>query len=211
MKHPIIEDLSWRYATKKYNPELKISDENIEIIKESLRLVPTSYGLFPLKYIFVESKELRAELRPKAWGQSQITDASHLLVICSHIELDHDFIDGHIELTAKTRNIEPSTIQGYGNFVKTKIGEMSAEKHTDWNAKQAYIALGQLMHTCASLRIDATPMEGFEPAAFDEILDLGKDNLKSVLVCAMGYRSEEDNNQHLAKVRKSSDDIFEVR
>jgi nitroreductase len=95
---------------------------------------------------------------------------------------------------------------------RDKVSETkSAEKHTDWNAKQAYIALGQLMHTCASLRIDATPMEGFESTAFDEILDLEKDNLKSVLVCAMGYRSEVDNNQYLAKVRKSSGDIFEVR
>ncbi len=211
MKHLIIEDLSWRYATKKYNPELKISDENIEIIKESLRLVPTSYGLFPLKYIFIESKEIREKLRSNAWGQSQITDASHLLVICSFIQLDHSYIDEHIALTAKIRNIDPSSIQGYGNFVKTKIDEMSAEKHSDWNAKQPYIALGQLMHTCASLRIDATPMEGFEPAAFDEILGLTKDNLKSVLVCAMGYRSEEDNNQHLAKVRKNIEDIFEIK
>jgi len=211
MKHKIIEDLSWRYATKKYNPDLKISDENISIIKESLRLVPTSYGLLPLKFLFIESKELREQLRAKAWGQGQVTDASHLLVICAYPTLDHDYIDEHVELTANTRNIEMSSIQGYGNFVKMKIGEMESHNQTSWNERQAYIALGQLMHTCATLRIDSTPMEGFEPEAFDEILGLKKDNLKSVLICAMGYRSEEDGIQHLAKVRKSQEQLFEVR
>lgn len=211
MKNTIIADLSWRYATKKYNPELKISNENIEIIKESLRLVPTSYGLFPLKYIFVESKELRDQLRPKAWGQSQITDASHLLVICSFKNIDADYVDSHIKLTAEIRNVDATTIQGYGNFIKNQIRELDAQKEANWHEHQAYIALGQLMHTCASLRIDATPMEGFEPTAFDEILDLEKGNLRSVLICAMGYRSEEDSSQHLKKVRKNSENIFEVR
>ncbi len=209
--HPIIADLNWRYATKKFNPELKISAENIEIIKESLRLTPSSFGLQPLKFLFIETPELREKLKEKAFHQIQIIDASHLIVLCVNKKIDYNYVDQHIENTATTRGHEVSSLLGFSNHVKNFIDNRDAEIISTWNSNQAYIALGQLLHTCATLRIDATPMEGFDPEAFDEILDLRKDNLQSVLVCPIGYRAEDDKYGQLKKVRKSHEDLFETR
>lgn len=206
----IIEDLNWRYATKKFDSTKKITPENIEIIKESLRLVPSSYGLQPLKYLFIEDSNLRQQLREKSFNQLQITDASHLLVICSFIEITEDYIDKHIENMAEIRSIPTESISGFGNYMKKEILPMEKVKMTEWNSKQAYIALGHLLHTCASLRIDATPMEGFQKEAYDEILKLKQQGLQSVLVCPMGYRSEGDSNQFLKKVRRANESLFEV-
>jgi nitroreductase len=209
--HPIIADLNWRYATKKFDSTQKISAENIEIIKESLRLTPSSLGLQPLKFLFIETPELREKLKEKGNNQSQITDASHLIVICAYKEINHDYIDKHMANTAATRGQEVESLAGFSNHVKNYVGSQDAEKVSSWNSKQAYIALGQLLHTCATLRIDATPMEGFDPAGFDEILELGKDNLQSILVCPIGYRAEDDKYVQLKKVRKSHEDLFETR
>jgi nitroreductase len=94
--------------------------------------------------------------------------------------------------------------------MKKEILSMEKHKMTEWNARQAYISLGQILHVCASLRIDATPMEGFQKEAYDEILKLEQQGLQSVLVCPMGYRSSEDMNQKLVKVRRSILDLFET-
>jgi nitroreductase len=207
----IIEDLNWRYATKKFDSTKKISDEDLETIKESLRLVPSSYGLQPLKFLFIENPSLRQQLREKSFNQSQITDASHLLVICSLTKISEEYMDKHIQNMAQIRSVSIESISGFGNYVKKQILHLKDDYVAEWNAKQAYIALGQLLHTCASLRIDTTPMEGFEKEAYNEILDLEKRGLQVVLVCPMGYRSEEDLNQFLKKVRHSKESLFDVR
>jgi nitroreductase len=207
----IIEDLNWRYATKKFDQTKKIAFEDLETIKESLRLTPSSYGLQPIKYVFIEDSDLRKELREKSFNQSQITDASHLLVICSMRKITEEYIDNYIQNMANIRSVSIDSISGFGNYIKREILPLEKEKVAEWNAKQAYIALGQLLHTCATLRIDATPMEGFQKEAYDEILKLKHQGLQSVLVCPMGYRSEEDPNQALKKVRRSQESLFEVR
>jgi nitroreductase len=207
----LIEELNWRYATKKFDPTKKITPEGLETIMESLRLVPSSYGLQPLKYLFVEDSDLRKELREKSFNQSQVTDASHLLIICSFTEITENYIDNHIQNMAEIRRIPQENISGFGTYMKKEILSMEKDKMTEWNAKQAYIALGHLLHTCASLRIDATPMEGFQKEAYDEILKLKKQGLQPVLVCPIGYRSEEDTNQFLKKVRRTQDSLFEFR
>ena len=207
----IIEDLNWRYATKKFDSTKKISDEDLETIKESLRLVPSSYGLQPLKFLFIENPSLRQQLIEKSFNQSQITDASHLLVICSLTKISEEYIDKHIQNIAQIRSVSIESISGFGNYVKKQILHLKDEYVAEWNAKQAYIALGQLLHTCASLRIDATPMEGFEKEAYNEILELEKQALKAVLVCPIGYRSKEDTNQFLTKVRHPLENLFEIR
>ena len=204
----IIEDLNWRYATKKYDTTKKISTEDFNIIKESLRLSPSSFGLQPLKYIVVENKELREELKMHSFNQSQITDASHMIVFCSLIDIKENHIDQYIENIAKTRSQEIEKIVGFGDYMKKEIFPMDKSLLANWNSKQAYIALGQVLHTCANLRIDATPMEGFKADKFDQILGLTEQNLKSILVCAFGYRSIDDTNSSLKKVRKSHDDLF---
>jgi nitroreductase len=208
--HTIIEDLNWRYATKKYDTTKKIPQDQIDILMEALRLSPSSYGLLPFKILMIESAEIREKLKPHSWNQSQITDASHLLVFCSLKEMTDVYIDQHTELVEMTRSLEKGQLQGFANFVKVKVNEKSVFDQSEWNARQSYIALGILMQSCAALRIDATPMEGFEPEKYNEILGLNDKNLDATLVCALGYRSEEDTNQHLKKVRKPMSDFLEI-
>ena len=204
----IIEDLNWRYATKKNDTTKKISTQDFNTIKESLRLSPSSFGLQPLKYIIVENKELREELKMHSFNQSQITDASHMIVFCSFIDIKENHIDQYIENIAKTRSQEIEKIVGFGDYMKKEIFPMDKSLLANWNSKQAYIALGQVLHTCATLKIDATPMEGFKADKYEEILGLTEQNLKSILVCAFGYRSSDDTNSSLLKVRKSQNDLF---
>lgn len=204
-----IEDLNWRYATKKFDPTKKISDTELQTLLEVLRLSPSSYGLQPLKFLIVENKELREKLKEKSWGQPQVTDASHFIILCSYIDIHDEHIDKHIENTALTREGDPANFVGYSNFMKASINKLSPEEKKVWNSKQAYIALGHLLHSCAQMRIDSVPMEGFEADGYDEILNLKAQNLHAVLACPIGYRSDEDTNQHLKKVRKEHNDLFE--
>ncbi|MBL1280351.1 MAG: NAD(P)H-dependent oxidoreductase [Fluviicola sp.] len=209
--HKIIQDLNWRYATKKFDSSKKISPEDFDIIKESLRLVPSSYGLQPLKFIIVESQYTREDLASATYGQLQVVEASHLIVICCATNIGEKEVDCHIENLANTRDLALEEVSGYGRFMKQTISKMSAEEKLSWNCKQAYIALGQLLHTCANLRIDATPMEGFDPKAYAEILGINTEEYSPILLCPIGYRDEEDATQHLKKVRKSQSVIFEVK
>ncbi len=210
MNNKIIADLNWRYATKKFNPEMKISSEDFDTICESLRLVPSSYGLQPVKYIVVNDKSMREKLLPLAYNQPQITDASHLIVICSYRNISPNMVGEHLSLMSETRNIPLEDLSKFGENMDASFAKLSAEELCEWTAKQAYISLGHIMHTCANLRIDATPMEGFNKKSFDEALDLTSKNLQSVLLLAVGYRSSEDNLARLVKVRKSTEDLFET-
>lgn len=209
--HKIIEDLNWRYAVKKYDPNKKLSTEQVEVIKESLRLVPTSYGIQPLKYLIVENTELREELKVASYGQSQVTDASHLIVICSYLDVFDEHIDTYMKNIVEIRDVTLESTAKFGDYIKEIVSKLTRQEKEEWNSKQAYIALGQLMHTCASMRIDATPMEGFDNDRYDEILNLKDQNLRATLVCAIGYRSEEDHAQHRKKVRRFHQELFERR
>ncbi|MDG1332035.1 MAG: NAD(P)H-dependent oxidoreductase [Crocinitomicaceae bacterium] len=206
----IIKDLNWRYATKKFDPTKKVSSEDLATIKESLRLTATSFGLQSMKFLIIENPEVREQLKPASWGQTQVTDASHLIVLCSYIDVNNDHVDEYMQDVASARSLPLEATTGFGDYIKGAIANFSAEEKAIWSSKQAYIALGQALHTCANLRIDSTPMEGFDPAAYDEILGLSAKNLKATLLLPIGYRHEEDQNQHYAKVRKSNEAIFET-
>lgn len=209
--HRIIEDLNWRYAVKKYDPEKKLSKEQVDIIKESLRLVPTSYGIQPLKYLIIEDPVLREKLKVASYGQTQVTDASHLIVICSYLDVHDEHIDTYMKNIVEIRDVTLESTAKFGDYIKEIVSKLTRSEKEEWNSKQAYIALGQLMHTCATMRIDATPMEGFDSERYDEILNLRDQNLKATLVCAIGYRSEEDQAQHRKKVRRFHQELFETR
>ena len=136
-----------------------------------LRLSPSSYGLQPLKFLVIENKEIREKLKEKSWNQAQVTDASHLLVLCSYLKLEESHISDHIENTASIRQMDAALLKGYGDFIKNAIGNLTEEHQKNWNSKQSYIALGHLLHACSEMRIDSVPMEGFDPAGYDEILN----------------------------------------
>jgi nitroreductase len=203
-----IENAQWRYATKKYDSSKKISAEDLSTLKKAMQLSASSFGLQPYKILIVDNPEIRKQLQPASWNQSQIVDASHVIVFANYIDFNNDLVDAHIQNTAQTRNIAVENLVGYGSFVKSKLNEMNLEQKNNWTAKQTYIALTNLLNAASSLNIDATPMEGFEPEKYNEILGLNKLNLNASVVATIGYRSEEDLTQHLAKVRKPENELF---
>lgn len=158
----------------------------------------------------IENESIREQLQPVSWGQSQITDASHLFVIASKTNMEPEFIDDHIKNTAETRGLDIAALEGYGTFMKGKVAERTQADIANWNAKQAYIALGNLLAACGELQIDACPMEGFEPEKVDEILGLNEKGLTASVLVTLGYRHVEDATAGAPKVRKSIEELFEV-
>lgn len=205
--HSIIQDLQWRYATKKFDANRKVSQENIEIIKESIRLVPTSYGLQPYKVFIIENQKIKESLLDASYNQNQIVDCSHLIVICAYIDIFDEHVDEHMSNISKSRDITEEAKKNYSDFLKNWFTSQTPEKKLAWNKNQCYIALGQLLTTCASLRVDSIPMEGFDSNKYDHILALKTQNLTTTLICPIGYRSDDDQTQHRSKVRK---DLYEI-
>ncbi|ESU25189.1 hypothetical protein FEDK69T_01580 [Flavobacterium enshiense DK69] len=203
-----IKHQNWRYATKKFDASKKISEHDLEILKEAIRLSSSSYGLQPYKVIIVENPELRAKIQPVAWGQTQITEASHLFVFANMVNLGGKEIDKYIANIAETRGIPAENLAGYGDFMKSKIISLPENVKNNWTSKQTYLALGNLLNAAAELQIDATPMEGFETEKVNEILGLDALGLNASLIATVGYRHEEDTTQHNVKVRKSKKELF---
>ena len=203
-----IENQNWRYATKKFDATKKISNEDLETLKEAIRLSSSSYGLQLYKVLIIENPEIRAQLLPNSWGQAQIVDASHLFVFANQTNIGNAEIDNYLQNTAATRNLPMTALSGYGDFMKGTINPMSEQAKDNWTAKQTYLALANLLNAAAELKIDVTPMEGFSAEKYNEILDLNGQNLNAVLVAAVGYRHEEDATQHYKKVRKSKEELF---
>ncbi len=204
----IIEDLNWRYATKKFDNTKKISDEDKTYIKEAIRLSASSYGLQPYKVFIVENPAIKQKLLPAAYGQNQIIDADLIVVFASYKSIGAIEVDAYIEIIASTRNVPLTALQGFADYMKGNIAKMTDEQKVVWAAKQTYIALGNLLNAAAELKIDTTPMEGFNPEMVNEILGLTNLNLNAALIATLGYRHEADATQHLKKVRKSTDDLF---
>jgi nitroreductase len=202
------ENAKWRYATKKFDATKKVSAEDLATLKEAIRLSASSFGLQLYKVIVVENPEVRAKLLGASWGQAQIVDASHLIVFANQTSVTDADVDGYINNVAATRSIPAEALAGFGDYMKGAIGNMPEEVKPIWTSKQTYLALGNLLNAAAELKIDVTPMEGFVPAQYNEILGLDKLNLNASLVATVGYRHEEDATQHAAKVRKSNEDLF---
>jgi nitroreductase len=203
-----IQNQNWRYATKKFDATKKIASHDLEILKEAIRLSSSSYGLQLYKVFIVENPEVRAKLQPVSWGQSQITEASHLFVFANVVDVQDQHIDDYVQNIADTRGLTVEDLKGYSDFMKSKIVPLSLDQKGVWTAKQTYLALGNLLNAAADLKIDVTPMEGFEPEKYNEILGLNELGLNAALVAAVGYRHEEDATQHYAKVRKSQNELF---
>lgn len=203
-----IKNANWRYATKKFDASKKVSNEDLETLKEAIRLSASSYGLQPYKVFIIDNPELRAKLQPAAWNQAQIVDASQVIVFANIVDFGDEQIDNYIKNLTTTRGIELSSVQGYADFMKMKINPLSKEEKNTWTSKQTYLALGNLLNAAAELKIDVTPMEGFEPEKVNEILGLNELGLNASIIATIGYRHEEDMTQNFAKVRKSSEELF---
>ena len=207
MSH-FIENQKWRYATKKFDAAKKISAADLETLKEAIQLSTSSYGLQLYRVFIIENPEVRAKLQPVSWGQSQIVDASHLLVFANIVDVQENHIDDYVQNIAATRGLSVDDLKGYSDFMKSKIVSLPVDQKAVWTSKQTYLALANLMNAAAELKIDVTPMEGFEPEKYNEILGFNALGLNASLVAAVGYRHEEDATQHYVKVRKPKQELF---
>ncbi len=199
---------NWRYATKKFDATKKVSEQDLETLLEATRLSASSYGLQPYHIYVITDSAIKEQLKPASWGQSQLTDASHIIVFANETDFDESLIDDYLSNVSATRNLPADALKGYGDFMKSKLLEFPAEVKGEWTTKQVYLALGNAMQAAAELEIDTCPMEGFEPEKYNEILGLTDKNLNAAVVLAVGYRASEDDTQHYAKVRKSTEELF---
>ena len=197
----------WRYATKKFDSDKTIDEKEMNILKESIRLSPSSYGLQLFKVLVIENKELKDKLKGVSFNQSQISDCSALFVFCNFTKVTSSDIDGFIQLKSSVQDIMISNLSKYGDFLKSTLLTMPSEEVSIWTANQVYIALGNLMTSCAALKIDSCPIEGFQADKYNDILNLK--NMNAAVVASVGYRSNDDLSQESEKVRKNSASLFE--
>lgn len=204
----LLENLNWRYATKKFDAAKKISEADLNTLKEAVKLSASSYGLQPYKIVIVENPEIREKLKAAAYGQTQITDASQLFIFANDLNAGPDSVAAYIKNISETRGVPTEALGGFADMMNGVISNLSQDAKNIWTAKQTYIALGTLLAAAAELKIDATPMEGFNPAAFNEILGFDKLGLNASVIATVGYRHDEDDAQHYKKVRKSHEELF---
>lgn len=206
----LIEAFQWRYATKKFDPSRKISADVWSSLEKAAVLAPSSFGLQPWKFIVVTDPAIRAKLREKAWNQSQVTDASHLLVFARRTNVDRAYVQSYIDRVARVRSAPPESLAGYRDMMLGFIEKPGFDSSV-WISRQLYIALGFFLSACAMMGVDACPMEGFDASAFDEILNLKKDGLATQVLAAAGYRAGDDPIASMAKVRFADEHLIEHR
>ncbi len=208
MEHTIIENLNWRYATKKFDADKKIAKHDLEILKEAVRLSASSYGLQPYQVIIVENENLRQQIKTVAWNQAQVTEASDVLIFANITDVGTKEVQNYIENMASVREIPSVSLKGFADMMNNVVTTLTPEAKEVWTAKQTYIALGTLLSAAADLKIDATPMEGFDINAVNAILQLPEKGLSATLIVTLGYRHENDATQFLKKVRKPNEELF---
>jgi len=204
----IIDNFHWRYATKLFDPEQKVAEQDLEAILETVRLSASSFGLQPYEVIVVKDEAIKAQLKPAAYDQPQITDSSYLLVFAYRTDINQAYLDQFIEDHTKIRQAPVEEFADLKAMIQGSVLQFSQEEKDIWASRQTYIALGNTLAAAAELKIDACPMEGFLPEIFDDILGLNSRALKSVALVALGYRSKDDDLQHAKKVRKSKEELF---
>lgn len=206
----IINCLNWRYATKKFDPSRKISDDAWHALEQSLVLSPSSFGQQPWKFFVIRNPEVRKQLQEQAWGQSQVVDASHFVVLAIKTDINNDDVDRYIERTAAVRQASKESLEGLQNAIEGFLKDHPfSQQINTWSAKQVYIALGFFLYSAALLGIDACPLEGFLPGKVDEVLGLAARGYSAVVLCAAGYRSPEDRLASAAKVRYETEAVLQ--
>ena len=205
----VLAQLGWRYATKKFDPAKKIAPELWAKLEQAAVLSPSSYGIQPWKFVVVTDPEVRTRLHAVSYKQPQILDASHLVVFAAKNPPTPADIDAYVARTAEVRGTTVEALEGFRQMMLGSLSRMDAAQAHRWAAKQTYIALGVFLSAAAMMGVDACPMEGFQADQYDEILGLKAKGLGSVVIATAGYRSAEDTNASLPKVRFAVDDVIE--
>jgi nitroreductase len=208
---PILTALRWRYATKQFDASRSISAKDWDTLEQSLVLTPSSFGLQPWKFIVVQDPSIRAHLKQESWGQSQVTDASHLVVLTARKDLTKADIDAWVNRMAEVQGKSHEDVAPLRGMIAGFAEAKSCEQRYEWNVRQVYIALGQLMTTAAVLEIDSCPLEGISASAYDRILGLEATGYATVVACALGYRSDADKYAVTPKARFDLDAVIDHR
>ena len=204
----LIDTLNWRYACKNMDTEKPVEEEKVDRILEAIRLTATSSGLQQYELLVITNKEIQAKLQAIAWNQSQVTAASHVIVFAAWDNYTAERINMMFDLTNEIRGFKNDGWEAYRQMLLANYPNRDAETNYQHAARQAYVALGTALIAAAMEGVDATPMEGFDPAAADEILGLRELGLRSVVLLPLGYRKEEgDWLVNLKKVRRPMEDF----
>lgn len=199
--------LLWRYAVKEFDPTTKLTDEERATIFEAIRMAPSAYGLQPFRVIVIDDSELRAKLRAVSYDQPKVTDGDCFLVFCARTEITEADVQEYVDRTASIRSVDVATLD---SFKASMMGltQMSPKDAENWSTRQAYLALGFGLEAAALIGVDAGPMEGFQPAAYDEILGLKAKGLTAKVAAAFGRRNPNDAYAGYKKVRHSNETMF---
>lgn len=205
----LLQNLQWRYATKKMNPTKPVSSEKVDFILEAIRLSASSSGLQPYDVLVVTNPEIREQIVPHAWDQKQITDGSHLLVFAAWDNYTAERINTMFDLVNEKRGFKNEGWENYRQMLLNTYPKRDPETNFQHAARQAYIGLGSALIAAAEMKVDSTPMEGFNPDKVDEILGLKERGLKSVILLPLGYRADEgDWLVNLEKVRRPTESFI---
>jgi nitroreductase len=206
----LLEKLNWRYATKAMNGK-KVAQNKINAIIEAASIAPTSSGLQPFEIMVITNQEVKEKIRAIGWDQSVITDCSHLLVFAAWDTYTPERINKVFDHTNNVRGFKNEGWENYRQMLLNSYPQRDAEVNFNHAARQAYIAFSQAIAAAAFESVDSTPMEGFDPDALDQILNLREKGLRSCVILALGYRdAEKDWLVNLPKVRKSKEDLVTV-
>lgn len=194
----LLRNLKWRYAVKKYSDEL-VSEDKIDQIIEAINLSASSCGIQPYRLFVITNPELRQRLVVGSFN-TQIEASSHLLVFAAKNKITIDYITGYVTMMEQQRNLDNGTLNELRDMLIAYFSTQTPEQNAIWSDKQAYIGLGTALIAAAELKVDATPMEGFDPNVFDEVLGLTEKGLHASVIISLGYR--DTANDYLASMPK---------
>jgi Nitroreductase len=204
----LVAALNWRYATRKFDPTKKIPEDVWSALEQALVLAPSSMGLQPWKFFVVQNPEVRARLHAASYRQSQITDCSNLVVFAVHKNIGTPHVEKFIDRVAAVKNVTTESLAGFARMIQGNLAKAASEGRLDtWQTHQVYIALGQFLAAAAVMGVDACPMEGIEPQKYDDVLGLTGGDFTTVVVCAAGYRADDDKYATARKVRFETKDV----
>jgi nitroreductase len=204
----LVDALNWRYATKKFDPAKKIPEGVWHALEQALVLAPSSIGLQPWKFFVVTNQEVKTRLQAASYRQAQAVDCSHLVAFAVRRDIDATHVERHIERMIELTGATPEAMAKFRTMTMRNLDRARTEGKLDtWQEHQVYIALGKFMASAALLAVDTCPMEGIEPAKYDEILGLTGTNYATAVACAAGYRSPDDKYATMKKVRFKTEDV----